>query len=109
FQLCIAHEGDALVPYMELARAHLELSNKPMMGTVLSEDALREVANAAGVKDTDEDFRLLHLINLTPPLVFQANPLRCLRASAKLGQACLVASYMMMGATSPVTVAGAMA
>ncbi len=109
FQLCIAHEGDALVPYMELARAHLELSDKPMMGTVLSEDALREVASAAGVKDTDEDCRLLHLINLTPPLVFQANPLRCLRASAELGQASLVASYMMMGATAPVTIAGALA
>ena len=109
FQLCIAHEGDALVPYIELARAHLELSDKPMMGTVLSEDALREVAQAAGSTNAQDGCRLLHLINLTPPLVYQANPLRCLRASAELGQASLVASYMMMGATAPVTVAGALA
>lgn len=58
------------MPYMELARAHLELSNKPMMGTVLSEDALCEVANAVEVKDTHEDCLLLPLINLTPTLVF---------------------------------------
>lgn len=109
FQLCIAHEGQALVPYMELTRAHLELSDKPMMGTVLSEAALREVAAAAGVKDPQAGCRLVHLINLTPPLVFQANPLRCLRASSELGQASLVTSYMMMGATAPVTVAGALA
>jgi trimethylamine--corrinoid protein Co-methyltransferase len=109
FQLCIAHDGEALVPWAELARAHLELSDKPMMGTVLSEDALRGVAEAAGVTSAQDGCRLLHLINLTPPLVFQANPLRCLRASAELGQASLVASYMMMGATAPVTVAGALA
>ncbi|MFW8596378.1 trimethylamine methyltransferase family protein [Cribrihabitans neustonicus] len=109
FQLCIAHAGAELVPYKELARAHLELSDKPMMGTVLSEEALREVAAAAGVTDAQADCRLLHLINPTPPLVFQPNPLRCLRASSEMGQASLVASYMMMGATAPVTVAGALA
>jgi trimethylamine--corrinoid protein Co-methyltransferase len=109
FQLCIAHEGQELVPYMELARAHLELSDKPMMGTVLSEEALRNVAAAAGVGSAADGCRLLHLINLTPPLVYQQNPLRCLRASARMGQASLVTSYMMMGATAPVTVAGALA
>ena len=109
FQLCIAHDGDELVPYRELARAHLDLSDKPMMGTVLSEEALREVAKAAGVTNAQDGCRLLHLINLTTPLVYQANPLRCLRASAELGQASLVASYMMMGATAPVTVASALA
>ena len=109
FQLCIAHEGQDLVPYMELARAHLELSDKPMMGTVLSEEALRNVAAAAGVGSAADGCRLLHLINLTPPLVYQQNPLRCLRASARMGQASLVTSYMMMGATAPVTVAGALA
>lgn len=109
FQLCIAHDGAELVPYTELVRAHLDLSDKPMMGTVLSEDALREVATAAGVTTAQAGCRLLHLINLTPPLVFQANPLRCLRASSELGQASLVSSYMMMGATAPVTIAGALA
>ncbi|MCI5095208.1 MAG: trimethylamine methyltransferase family protein [Rhodobacteraceae bacterium] len=109
FQLCIAHEGQELVPYMELALAHLELSDKPMMGSVLSEEALRNVAAAAGVGSAADGCRLLHLINLTPPLVYQQNPLRCLRASARMGQASLVTSYMMMGATAPVTVAGALA
>lgn len=94
---------------MELARAHLALSEKPMMGTVLSEGALREVANAAGITNSQSGCRLLHLVNLTPPLVYQANPLRCLRASAEFGQASLVVSYMMVGATAPVTVAGALA
>jgi trimethylamine--corrinoid protein Co-methyltransferase len=109
FLLCIAHDGPDLAPYLELARAHLELSDKPMMGTVLSEAALRDVAAAAGVRSAADGCRLLHLINLTPPLVYQQTPLRCLRASARLGQASLVTSYMMLGATAPVTVAGALA
>ncbi|MEO0921392.1 MAG: trimethylamine methyltransferase family protein, partial [Pseudomonadota bacterium] len=43
------------------------------------------------------------------PLTYQVNPLRCLRASAELGQGTVISSYMMMGATSPVMMAGALA
>ncbi|MEM6588223.1 MAG: trimethylamine methyltransferase family protein [Pseudomonadota bacterium] len=109
FLLCIPHENGAMVGHMEMAAAHIELSDKPMMGTIISEEALREVACAVGVTRPNPPCRLIHMINLTPPLVCQPNPLRCLRASAQLGQATGVWSYMMMGATAPVTLAGAFA
>ncbi|MEO0566824.1 MAG: trimethylamine methyltransferase family protein [Pseudomonadota bacterium] len=107
FLLCIAHGGGLAVPHMELLKAHMELSDKPMMGTVISEAALRDIADAVGA--SLEQCRLLHMVNLTPPLTYQVNPLRCLRASAELGQGTVVSSYMMMGATSPVMMAGALA
>lgn len=108
FLLCIAHRNGAMVDHMEMAQAHLELSQKPMMGAVISEHALRDIASAVGASKPDPPCRLFHMINLTPPLVYQSNPLRCLRASAELGQATGIWSYMMMGATAPVTVAGAL-
>jgi trimethylamine--corrinoid protein Co-methyltransferase len=110
FLLCIAHEGDKLAPYTDLAKAHIELSNKPMMGTVLSAEALRKVATEVGVfAGHDNASKLMHMINLTPPLTYQTNPLECLKASAELGQITVVSSYMMMGATSSVNIAGSLA
>ncbi len=109
FLLCIAHRNGAMVGHMQMLQAHLELSEKPIMGTVISEEALRDIATAVGVTGPNPPCRLFHMINLTPPLVYQPNPLQCLRASAELGQATGVWSYMMMGATAPVTLAGALA
>lgn len=97
---------------MEMALAHLELSDKSFMGTVASPQDAESVMNAAvravGRERAPGECDLLHLINSDPPLTYKANPLRCLRAIAHGGQGCIVTSYMMMGATSPVTVAGAL-
>lgn len=109
FLLCIVHDRPEETRHLDMARAHLTLSQKPMMGTVMSEAALRDVVAEVGAQPEDGACRLLHMINTTPPLVVQSNPLKCLRAASEAGQGCLVSSYMMMGATSPVTVAGALA
>ena len=109
FLLCIVHDRPEETRHLDMARAHLTLSQKPMMGTVMSEAALRDVVAEVGAQPEDGACRLLHMINTTPPLVVQSNPLKCLRAASEAGQGCLVSSYMMMGATSPVTVADALA
>lgn len=109
FLLCIVHDRPEETRHLDMARAHLTLSQKPMMGTVMSEAALRDVVAETGAQPDSGACRLLHMINTTPPLVVQSNPLKCLRAASELGQGCLVSSYMMMGATSPVTVAGSLA
>jgi len=104
YLLCIAHDIPEKVRHIAMLRAHLELSTKPVMGTVLSEIALQEVAIEANATEFHPgECKLLHMINSTPPLTFQSNPLQCLRLASQLGQGCLVTSYMMMGATSPVT------
>lgn len=109
FLLCIVHDRPEDTRHLDMARLHLSLSDKPMMGTILSPAALRDVVAETGAVAEPDACRLLHMINTTPPLVLQENPLKCLRAASVLGQGSLVSSYMMMGATSPVTIAGTLA
>lgn len=95
---------------IHMALAHLECSDKPFMGSVASPDATQTVIDmtnlTVGREPHDGECELLHLINSTPPLTYKENPLKCLRTVAKNHQGLMVTSYMMMGATSPVTVAG---
>ena len=110
FLLCIPHDVAEQKRHLAMLDAHLTHASKPIMGTVLNEQALRGVAGE--IKATDfvpGECQLLHMINSTPPLTYQSNPLKCLRAAAELGQGSLVTSYMMMGATSPVTVSDSLA
>jgi len=106
---CIAHDAAQEDVHLRMAEVHLEISGKPMMGCVLSEQALIDVADMAGASADEASCSLLHMINTTPPLVYQVNPLQCLRAAALRGQACMVSSYMMSGATGPVSVKGCLA
>ena len=104
----------------EMALAHLECSRKSFMGSVASPEAALEVismlrttmANGPAVPggcQEEPSCSLLHLINSTPPLTYKDNPLKCLRTVAQAGEGCVVTSYMMLGATGPVTPAGALA
>jgi trimethylamine--corrinoid protein Co-methyltransferase len=105
YLLCIAHDIAESTRHITMAEAHLNLSQKPMMGTVLSPVALKEVAELTNATEfIVGQCKLLHMINSTPPLTYQTNPLQCLRQASLLGQGCTVSSYMMMGATSPVSV-----
>jgi trimethylamine--corrinoid protein Co-methyltransferase len=110
--ICVLNDVPEPVRPMQMALAHLECSDKPFMGCVASPEAAEVVIDMASLA-IDRDQRegecdLLHLINATPPLTYKANPLKCLRAIAKRRQGLMVTSYMMMGATAPVTVAGAL-
>jgi trimethylamine--corrinoid protein Co-methyltransferase len=103
-------EGDR--PY-EMTLAHLTGSDKPFLGPVSSPEHLQNVSRSVrevyGRPIAATDCNLLHLINSTPPLCYKGNPLRCLRAAAFEGEGLIVTSYMMLGATGPVTAAGALA
>ncbi|MGX5805023.1 trimethylamine methyltransferase family protein [Bradyrhizobium sp. Arg314] len=97
---------------LEMLLAHLIHSDKPFMGSIASPAAAGAVidltAAAVGRPALAGECNLVHLINATPPLTYWPNPLKCLRAIALKGEASMVSSYMMMGATAPVTVAGAL-
>ncbi len=110
FLLCIPHNVAEDKRHLAMLDAHLAYAFKPIMGTVLNEQALRDVARETRATDfVPGECQLLHMINSTPPLTYQSNPLKCLRAAAELGQGSMVTSYMMMGATSPVTVSDSLA
>jgi len=108
--ICVLNEIPEAARPMEMALAHLTCSDKPFMGTIASPSAALQVIDAAvaavGRQAKEGECDLLHLINSTPPLTYKENPLKCLRAIAKKRQGIMVTSYMMMGATSPVSVAG---
>jgi trimethylamine--corrinoid protein Co-methyltransferase len=110
--MCVMNDVAEAARPLEMAFAHLEHSDKPLMGTIASPEAAEEVIAlvdmAVGRAAQPGACNLLHLINSTPPLVFKENPLKCLRAIARRGEGAMVTSYMMMGATSPVTVSGAL-
>jgi trimethylamine--corrinoid protein Co-methyltransferase len=97
---------------LEMLLAHLTGSDKPFMGSIASPAAAEAVidltAAAIGRPSRPGECALVHLINATPPLTYWPNPLKCLRTIALKGEASMVSSYMMMGATAPVTVAGAL-
>ena len=109
---CVVHDVKELARPVIMAKQHLLLSDKPFMGSVASLQSLCDVAAltaiATGQNTLQDKCYLVHLVNSTPALSYQNNPLRCLRTAAELGQANLITSYIMMGATGPVTVAGAL-
>lgn len=97
---------------LEMLLAHLKFSDKPFMGNIASPAQSAEVIaltrSALGRPEAAGECNLLHLLNGTPPLTYWENPLKCLRTIAESGEANMISSYMMMGATGPVTAAGAL-
>ena len=106
FMTCFVHGLSETETHLRMAEAHLALSDKPFMGTVLSKDALIDVVAMMERPATKGECNLVHLINATPPLTYQRKPLECLQAASERGECSMVSSYMMMGATSPVTPIG---
>ena len=107
FMVCFVHGLSEAETHLQMAQAHIELSDKPFMGTVMSREALLEVVNMMPSPATSGECNLVHLINATPPLTYQKKPLECLQAASENAECSIVSSYMMMGATSPVSPAAA--
>lgn len=109
--ICVLNDVLESKRHLEMARAHLLLSDKPFIGSIASPEALQDVielTDAAFDYGDATDCRLLHLINPVPPLTYPGNPLKALRAAAKAGQGVILSSFMMLGATAPVGVLGAL-
>ncbi|KAG1650276.1 Glycine betaine methyltransferase [Nymphon striatum] len=90
FMLCYVHDIPEEERHLAMAKAHLELSDKPFMGTVISEDALHDVIELVGRGTDKGECNLLHLINSSPPLRYQQNALKCLRAASLAGEGSIV-------------------
>jgi trimethylamine--corrinoid protein Co-methyltransferase len=108
--LCVPHDVPEIQRPMAMAWAHLKGSDKPLMGSIASPQACTQVMDmatlAVGRASQPGSCDTLHLLNASPPLTYKSNPLQCLRTVALRQQASMVSSYMMMGATAPVTLAG---
>ena len=111
----ICEPQDVPVPkrHLEVFRAHVRHSDMPFMGAVTSparaQDCIEMARIVFGDTRTRERTVLLSLVNCNSPLVWDATMLGAMKVYARHGQALIVSPFIMQGANSPVTSAGALA
>jgi trimethylamine--corrinoid protein Co-methyltransferase len=99
--------------HYEMVYAHMRYSDKPFMGSVTHPQRARDTVEMArilfGAERLEADCVILSLINANSPLVWDATMLGSARAYAEANQATLITPFILAGAMSPATVAGAAA
>ena len=131
----ICEPQDVPVPkrHLEIFRAHVHYSDKPFMGAVNTPERAMDCvemtrivfggmdagepdpggtdsgrSDAVGT-DAGERTALISLVNGNSPLVWDATMLGAIKIYARHRQALLVSPFIMQGANTPVTTAGALA
>ncbi|NEX45062.1 trimethylamine methyltransferase family protein [Pseudotabrizicola algicola] len=99
--------------HLDMVMAHIELSDRPFMGSVTaeerSEDSIEMARILFGAEFTDRNCVILGNVNVNSPLVWDGTMTRSLRAYARANQAAVVVPFILGGAMGPVTNAGAIA
>lgn len=99
--------------HLDMNYGHLALSDKPFMGAVTeksrAEDTIAMCEIAFGKEFVAQNCVVSALINLNSPLVLDETMLDAAHVYAAAGQACVIAPFMIAGASSPTTVAGSAA
>jgi trimethylamine---corrinoid protein Co-methyltransferase len=99
--------------HYDMVYAHLRYSDKPFMGSVThplrAQDTVDMARIVFGEELMEEHAVILSLVNANSPLVWDATMLGAARVYAQANQAVLVTPFILAGAMSPVTVAGASA
>jgi len=100
--------------HMDMMLSNMLLCDKPFMGSPASRQGALDGIEMAGIlfggKDKIIDQPVsISLINSLSPLQFSDEMLASLIELASHGQACIVASLIMAGASGPVTLAGVLA
>ena len=97
--------------HFELVYAHMRWSDKPFMGSVTHPDRAQDTVDMARIlfgADFLEDHPVvLSLANANSPLVWDSSMLGAARVYARANQAVLMTPFILAGAMSPATVAGA--
>ncbi len=99
--------------HFDMVYSHVKYSDKPFMGSVTAPERAQDSVDMArivfGEQFLEEHAVILALINVNSPLAFDSTMLGALRAYAEAGQPVMVTPFILAGAMSPVTVAGAAA
>src|SRR5262249_35120567 len=99
--------------HFDMVYAHMRYSDKPYMGSVTHPDRARDTVEMArvvfGAEYLEDQPVVLSLINANSPLVWDGTMLGAARAYAEANQALLMTPFILAGAMSPATVAGAAA
>ena len=111
----VCEPNDVPVPkrHLDMLYAHIRLSDKPFMGGVTSptraEDCVAMCRILFGDDFLERHTVMTSLINCNSPLVWDATMLSVIRVYAAANQACLISPFIMQGANTPITTAGAFA
>jgi len=99
--------------HLDMVHAHLTYSDKPFMGSVTAGSRAQDTVDMAKIVFGDEYLEthpvMLSLLNANSPLGWDTTMLEAGRVYAEANQATLITPFMLAGAMSPVTSAGAIA
>jgi trimethylamine--corrinoid protein Co-methyltransferase len=100
--------------HLDMLLSSIVLCDKPFMGSPVSREGARDAIEMAGLvwggKDKIKDTPVtVSLINSLSPLQFSEEMAGALIEMARYGQACVLASLAMAGASGPVELAGILA
>jgi|TARA_B100000959_G_scaffold279005_1_gene338409 trimethylamine--corrinoid protein Co-methyltransferase len=99
--------------HLDMLYAHIRWSDKPFMGSVTSaeraEDCLSMCRVLFGESLRNSQTVMTSLTNCNSPLVWDGTMLSVIRVYASANQACIISPFIMQGANTPVTTAGAFA
>ena len=97
--------------HYDMVYAHMRYSDKPFMGSVTHPQRAADTVHMArimfGVDALETGTYVLSLINANSPLVWDATMLGAAREYASANQAVIMTPFILAGAMSPATVAGA--
>ncbi|SHI58875.1 trimethylamine---corrinoid protein Co-methyltransferase [Shimia gijangensis] len=99
--------------HMDMIYSHIRYSDKPFMGGVTSperaEDCLAMCRILFGGAFLAKNTVMTSLVNCNSPLVWDETMLSVIRVYAEANQACIISPFIMQGANTPITTAGAYA
>ncbi|MGH6720138.1 MAG: trimethylamine methyltransferase family protein [Alphaproteobacteria bacterium] len=111
----ICEPVDVAVPkrHLEMVYSHIKFSDKPFMGMVTARERAEDTVTMArilfGAEFVDRNAVLISVVNCNSPLVWDGTMLAALKVYARANQAVLVTPFIMAGAMSPASTAGAVA
>ena len=102
--------------HLDMVYSHIRHTDKPFMGSVTAPERAQDSVAMAHIAFGDDYFDpqtgkpktvMVNLINANSPMVFDSTMLGAARVYAQNNQASIVSPFILAGAMSPVTVAGA--
>jgi trimethylamine--corrinoid protein Co-methyltransferase len=97
--------------HYDMVYAHVRYSDKPFMGSVThptrAEDTVEMARIVFGAEFLEQNTVILSLANANSPLVWDSTMLGAARVYAAANQAVLITPFILAGAMSPATAAGA--
>lgn len=96
--------------HLDMLLAHMMLSDKPFMGSVTEPSRAQDSVDMCDILFGRDFVRgntvMTSLININSPMTFDDVMMGALEVYARNNQACIVSSFIVGGAMSPVSVAG---